>query len=289
MSAERAALAYAELGWRLLPCWPGTKKAIAPHTAASNDPAVIQAWQRGEPMPGWEARTAGAWRRQSRAAGWALALGPASGVLALDVDGEQGWRALAELERRHGALDDALPHVESGSGAGWHFYFRHPGGELANRDIGPKLEARGDKLLLMLPPSRHPSGGVYRWADCRDPIAAPLQLPPAWLVDMLQPDHPGPELDQPAAFSTYRPPGEDRYALKALRSELALVAVAPEGSRNHELNRAAHALFRLVPDGRLDRDLVERGLVDAARHAGLAKIEARRTIASAAKARGLRP
>jgi hypothetical protein len=280
-----ALLRYAALGWRVLPCWPGTKKAIEPHTAASADPAVIQAWQRGEPVPGWEPRTAEAWRRQSRFAGWALALGPASGVLALDVDGAQGERSLADLERRHGPLEDSLAMVESGSGLGWHLYFRHPGGELLNRHIGPSLEARGDKLLLMLPPSRHPSGGRYRWADGRDPIAARLQLPPAWLVDLLQPE---PAVERPQWQPSVQPvPSRAAYLQRAIEAELIAVAGAPEGARNQTLNRSAHALLRFAADGAVDPGAIVEGLVAAARHAGLRPSEALPTIRSAARARGI--
>jgi hypothetical protein len=280
-----AALRYAALGWRVLPCWPGTKKGIVRHSEASADPAVIHAWQRGEPVPGWEPRTAEAWRRQARFAGWALALGPESGVLALDVDGPEGERSLAELERRHGALDDLLPMVESGSGAGWHLYFWHPGGELLNRHIGPSLEARGDKLLLMLPPSRHPSGGRYRWAEGRDPITAPLQLPPAWLVDLLQPE---PPVERPQWQPSAQPvTTRQAYLERAIEAELSAVAGAARGARNETLNRAAHALLRFAGDGGVDRAAIVDGLVAAARHAGLRPSEALPTIRSAARARGI--
>jgi hypothetical protein len=82
------------------------------------------------------------------------------------------------------------------------------------------------------------------------------------------------------------------YALRALEAELALVAVAPNGRRNEQLNASSYALFRLVADDRLPCDVVVRGLEAAARHAGLHRDEGgsagiAKTIASAARARGV--
>ena len=81
--------------------------------------------------------------------------------------------------------------------------------------------------------------------------------------------------------------GAGAYALKALESGLAMAAAAPEGRRNDQLNLSSHSLFRFCIAGELDADIVSRGLLAAARHAGLAEREALATIKSAARARGL--
>jgi len=72
-----------------------------------------------------------------------------------------------------------------------------------------------------------------------------------------------------------------------LESELALVAVSPEGRRNDQLNRSAHALFRFVAAGELPMARTATVLTAAARHAGLAPHEINATLKSAATARGV--
>jgi hypothetical protein len=84
----------------------------------------------------------------------------------------------------------------------------------------------------------------------------------------------------------FRAISRQRYAIKALESELALVAIALKGRRNEQLNASAHALYRFVERGELPNDVVRRGLLAAAQHAGLSEREALGTISSAAKARG---
>jgi hypothetical protein len=77
--------------------------------------------------------------------------------------------------------------------------------------------------------------------------------------------------------------------LRALEDELALIASAPNGRRNAQLNDSAFCLFRFVLGGRLAASAIITGLEAAARHAGLPDSEIHKTISSAAKARGLNP
>ncbi|WP_156425448.1 MULTISPECIES: hypothetical protein [unclassified Mycobacterium] len=71
------------------------------------------------------------------------------------------------------------------------------------------------------------------------------------------------------------------YAEKALRDEITAVQTAPEGTRNHTLNRAAFNLSSFVDAGALDAQQVEAALTNAARSAGLPDTEIRATLASA--------
>jgi hypothetical protein len=72
----------------------------------------------------------------------------------------------------------------------------------------------------------------------------------------------------------------DAYAMAALREEAERVALAPEGTRNDTLNRAAFGLGQLVAAGLLPAQDVTTMLAQAAAHAGLAAGEASRTIRS---------
>src|SRR5688500_5035497 len=68
--------------------------------------------------------TARRWARWPRA-NVALLTGEPSGLVVLDVDGEEGADSLHELEREHGALPVTRSSVTPRGGS--HFYFRWPG------------------------------------------------------------------------------------------------------------------------------------------------------------------
>jgi hypothetical protein len=70
------------------------------------------------------------------------------------------------------------------------------------------------------------------------------------------------------------------YAQAALEQEAQRVVDAPEGTRNHTLNRAAFSLGQLVAGGALAEDDVVHTLRLAAEQAGLEGVETLRTIAS---------
>ena len=104
---------------------------------------------------------------------------------------------------------------------------------------------------------------------------------PGWLIDLLDPPRRTPD-ERPDWHGSDATPCAGERTLNALESELNVVAYAGEGERNDTLNKAALALFCLVAGNLLPRDTVYRGLLAAARHAGLSHQEAQTTIASAA-------
>jgi hypothetical protein len=283
----RAALAYAKLGWRVHPChWirddgtcscgdtdPGHKKGKHPILTgwperATTDPTLIERW----------------WGR-SPAANIGLACGPGSGVFVLDVDGAEGERSLITLERQYGPLPELYPQQWTGGGrGGWQAFFAWPEGRTIGNStegvLGAKLDHRGERgnAILALSVTAEP----YRWAPGRSPWHIPPEPASAWLVDLLDPPP-----SERVAYAYNTEPSEDRYVLKALEAELALVASAPEGRRNEQLNESAFNLFRFVLDGRMAADPIVHSLTAAARHAGLREREIESTIRSAAQARGV--
>jgi len=116
-------------------------------------------------------------------AGLAVVLGPVSNLFVIDVDGPE---AHAALIARLGA-EPVAPKVISGSGkpSRFHLFFRHPA--VATRakitPWHPKLEFRGNKGIVVLPPSRHKSGLRYQWAPGQslDDVALP-EVPAAVLA-----------------------------------------------------------------------------------------------------------
>lgn len=194
-------------------CFPLRPRGKAPITArglhdATRDPAVLGRWAEEYPAANIGVRT-----------------GRASGLVVLDVDGDDGFESLRGVERQHGALPKTTSVKTPRGGA--HFYFRHPGGEIpcsAGR-LGVGLDVRGDGGYVVAPPSIGPNGNRYEPDE-----VAPIAMLPAWLRDLIVP----PERTQRALV-----PAQTWVGM--VRSGLA------EGERNAGLARlTGHLLARGV-------------------------------------------
>ena len=151
------ALAYARRGWRVFPCQPRLKIPF-PGTHgcsdASCDEATVRAW----------------WTRWPNA-NIALACGEGSGVFVVDVDvdpdkGVDGFASAAAI----GTLPDTLMQDTPRGGA--HFLFSCSGERPRNKNnFRPGVDVRAEGYYIMLAPSVHPNGGVYRWRDPDAPLA----------------------------------------------------------------------------------------------------------------------
>jgi hypothetical protein len=140
------------------------------------------------------------------------ALGPGSGLVRIDIEGEKSEALLAELAK--GDLPDTWTFT---SGRGRGLLYRIPVGVTLKTtpkplDVGQELRfmARGGQTVL--PPSLHVSGRGYEWTHA--PWDLPCALMPAWLVEVMradaprrprQPRHPG-EADAPLFAGTTRAP-----------------------------------------------------------------------------------
>jgi bifunctional DNA primase/polymerase-like protein len=274
-----AALGYAARGIPVYPVhWPGPTPGGAglacscPRSPRCDRPAkhplvrhgVKQATTDPEVIDRW-------WRRWPHAN-----LGLATGVVfdALDIDGPAGLAALRQLQAASG-LRLPGPFVRTGGG-GWHAWFRPTG--LGNRP--PRglahVDWRGRGGAVLAPPSRHISGGSYRWLRGLD--QAPLPEVPAALRVLLDPDRP--TATQPAATAGPAALGHP-YGRTVLAAELAALGRATPGHRNHTLNRTVFKVYRYVASGLLDDQEVTDAFTQAALAIGLAPAEVARTLASA--------
>lgn len=193
------ALAYARLGWRVVPIPPGLKRPDLPawQEQATTDPSLITDWFTRWPQHGI-----------------GLVCGAGSGVFALDVDPAHGGdETLADLEAQHGALPDTVEAITGGGGR--HLLFAWPelpaGAELRNSAgrLGPGLDIRAEGGQIVVAPSVHPtSGRRYEWEASSLPGETAVATAPAWLVDLLTEDRTLPE----GQTST---PGDPRFAWDA--------------------------------------------------------------------------
>lgn len=263
-AAAHAAFTYAEgMGWRVFPVRAGDKRPLASLVRHGFRDATTDV----DTIVGW-------WTNAPRA-NVGVATGAVSGLVVVDVDGDEGRTTLASWEAEHGRLPDTLT-VDTPRGQ--HHYFRHPGVEVRSRQLGPKLDVKADGGCVTAPPSTRPEGG-YTWRRDpwvhRDELA---ELPPGWIEALKVRPRPAPR-----AFSIPASAGQVRreYVAAAVRDELEAVATAPEGTRNAQLFRSAAALGRFVEGGQVDEVALRGELVRAAEAAGLPHREAQAAVTSA--------
>lgn len=200
-----AALKYAEKGWHVFPLTPRGKQPIIARgfLSASVDPAQIRDWWRETPDA-----NIGLWPGRSN-------------LLVIDIDGPEG----EDTARALGILAEPTLIVTTGRPEGGrHLYFRHPGFNVSNCNIGRKLDVRGDAGYVILPPSVHPSGKKYQALGKLTEIR---ELPPDAL-----------EAIRRAQLGILRS-DEHRSAAR----DIALQETIGDGERNNTLTRYAGRLL----------------------------------------------
>lgn len=159
----RAALAYAQKGWKVFPCRPRGKQPATRHgfKDATTDETLIRTW----------------WRRMPDA-NIGIATGEASGVAVVDEDLRSGGReSIDALQETHGAFPPTLTVITGGGGR--HFYFQKPPGvDLRCGKPAEGVDFKADGGYVLAPPSVHPDGPTYRWLNKGETIA-PC---PSWLL-----------------------------------------------------------------------------------------------------------
>lgn len=180
MSNLDHALAYLKRGWSVCPAIPRDKK---PLLNDGNKYAHLKNWhctwsEYQKHLPTVEEVTE--WWTRWPDANIIIITGQVSGIIVLDVDGPEGQKSLDDLV----AAGGIPPTPVSSTGKGFHYLFKHPGGDLRNfaRKL-PGLDFRGDGGYIIAPPSIHPSGKQYEWAITPD--VEELTDPPNWLMDLI--------------------------------------------------------------------------------------------------------
>ncbi|MEB3287707.1 MAG: bifunctional DNA primase/polymerase [Vampirovibrionales bacterium] len=203
----------------------------------------------------------------------AIITGPRSGLVVIDVDGDDGRQSLTALLQKYGDLPETLT---AESGKGFHYYFRYPSGETIKNDTGQKLgkgiDVRGMGGCIVAPPSIHANGKQYKWLNEDTPVA---NLP-TWLLEQLIQQTPSVN-NKPIEMAVLDPKHE-RYARGALNKAYATIAQAAEGTRNVTLNDQSWGLGQLISAGVLGEQMAREVLFNAAITAGLTTSETKATI-----------
>lgn len=277
-----AALQYARTGRAVFPCHTPSPSGCSCHRTDCSSPGKHPRTSNGLRDATTDNGVVERWWRRWPDANVGVVTGRTSGFVVIDIDPDHGGvDSMRRLVAEHGPLPSG-PRVRTGSG-GWHVLFAWPGHEVRNSagHLGPGVDVRGDGGYVIGPPSLHSAGDRYVWSR-----GGELPAMPDWLTRLIEP----PRIERPAP----RDPvpitdALDRWAATALRGEIERVRFAPEGARNHALNRAAFALGQIAGTGALQSDEIEAHLRRAAASAGLSEREAALTIRSGMNAGIARP
>lgn len=160
-------------------CWPDAHGRCADgrgHLEKAVGKAPLVAWERLVTAPP-TAEQITQWASEYQGCNWGQLLEPAR-ALVIDLDGEAA---------RGEAIGYGLPpSIVATTGKGSHYRYKAPL-HVAGRRTTKRGHSKAIDILaggyVVIPPSRHRGGSVYRWII--PPEARPLADPPEWAVRML--------------------------------------------------------------------------------------------------------
>ena len=163
------ALAYAQMGWHVLPLNPGTKQPLGHLVPRGMLDATV------------DITTIRSWWARSATAGVGIALAQ-SGLVAIDIDPRNGGNETFEqLEAAHGSLRSDVMAFTGGGGE-HHVFVVPPGTQVSlPGTLGPGVDLKCNGYIVV-EPSIHPNGKAYGWEASSSPLdgVAPSPLPD-WL------------------------------------------------------------------------------------------------------------
>jgi putative DNA primase/helicase len=282
---KQAALWYAKFNWFVFPVLPNGKTPLTKngYKDASTDPDVIAEW--------WD-------KWPDANIGLACDM---SGVVALDGDPahyDDESRALIDEIR-----SNCPTAMQSTPTRGVHFVFMSPVEPKLTNSSGslpPGIDVRANGYILLAPSTvtyRDDNAvskavedgyiGHYKWLERPDEtVPQPL---PDHILELIKTKKQAPKIDAPPIDRQRSMNGNGHhkdedpkiaYAKSALEQELDILARAPSGERNDQLNTSAFSLGTLVGAGLLNEAEVIQKLEIVARAIGLNEREIMPTINS---------
>lgn len=209
-----APLAYAELGYAVLPIVAGKK---TPLTANGCKDATTD----GERIERWIDQFAGC--------NWAIAT---DGLLVVDIDVDGSGKANPWLaEDPDKAMDLAAAPTSLTPRGGRHFIFRQPGRGMIGNSAGrlaPHVDTRGTGGYIVVPPSQLADGRSYKWvAGGLDVAPSELPEPPDWLLELLcDGERPACPRNRQAQPANKIPTGQRNDALASLAGTMRRVGMS---------------------------------------------------------------
>ena len=180
-----AALKYADQGWKVFPCGPKSKIPLISKAKGGN--GVRDATSDKDQITRW-------WKTCPNA-NIALACGPDSGTYVVDVDldeekGVNGWETLREIAGD--GLDMPETVCQDTPRGGRHYVYSTDKPPKNQNNFAPGkcdkkktgIDIRCDGYYIMLSPSIHPNGKMYKWTGKH----APNQFAMATFPDFMRPE-----------------------------------------------------------------------------------------------------
>lgn len=161
-------------GWRLIEI----RAAITGDNTTGKHP-VLKGW------PTAAQTDPSTWDKRSNLG---VVCGEISGVVVVDIDGEEGLETFKAAQKELGPLPEG-PSQETGGG-GRHLFFRYTEAlaNLSNRTgFRHKMDFKTTGGYVVLAPSRHHSGNSYSWRVAPSEARLP-ELPAAWIKVLATPN-----------------------------------------------------------------------------------------------------
>jgi hypothetical protein len=262
------ASAYAGQGWKVIPlhgsdggrCTCGKPDCPSPAKHPRTQHGLKDADDRAEIIKYW-------WE-QWPSANIGITTGKASGLVVIDVDGDDGEDSLKLLQKK---FDDLPETVEVLTGKGRHLYFKHPGdARIKNATrIAGGLDIRADGGYVVAPPSVHITGRTYEWEVEHHPDDTLLAVLPDWVVEFIGADRPRPASSADGTHTRF---------IKGGRND-ALTSIAGSIRRRGASTEAVFAALKQINHEQCEPPLIEAEVFRIANSVGnyepSAPIEAR--------------
>lgn len=165
----------ASMGWRQFPCHSAIGDRCSCGSAACGAKAKHPRTEHGVKEATADRNQLWAWHHRWPNANWALATGSASGLVVIDLDpAKGGFDSWDEYEMNRRVSDFPLTTQVRTGGQGRHLILSYPRGRRVRNRVNwlPGVDVRGDGGYVILPGSRHISGGTYEWLNPGVPVAA---------------------------------------------------------------------------------------------------------------------